>query len=258
MHGTFPILVPSLVSTWSAPDLFTGLPFPVPGPGGDQAPVDAGARPAGHVSFGAVNKQDHCSVNPVKGSSDLLRRARAGDIGAFCEGFEPHRIFITRLASRLVGPDDAGDVAMETFLKAWQALPRFRGDSGLRTWLCRIARNCALDMLRRRKRGFSDTGEAGDGDGRGAARSQMDQWADVLAFSPSDIIERHETSQMLERAMSALGDVHRLSMELRYSDGLSYREIAAATGVSIGTVMSRLFVARHRVRRWLVEQGVRP
>ena len=86
---------------------------------------------------------------------DLIQQAAKGDMDAFANAFESLRPGLTVAASRIVGPDDAQDVVMETYLKAWKALPNFNQRSSLKTWLYRIVRNCAIDYTRKRKRSKS-------------------------------------------------------------------------------------------------------
>ena len=81
-----------------------------------------------------------------------LERARQGDVNAFANVFENHRPTVYAIACRLAGPDDADDIVMETYLKAWRALPRFHRRAALKTWLYRIAHNCAMDFIRARSR----------------------------------------------------------------------------------------------------------
>jgi len=174
----------------------------------------------------------------------LLERARGGDVNAFAEMFEGYRAILHRVAYRLVGPDACDDVVMDSYLKAWRSLPRFRGDSALRTWLCRIVNNCALDFCRKRAR--HDARHVTD-DARENG-SILERIPDQSSPSPRREAERRELGEALAAAIAALSESHRTTLLLREVDGLSYRQVAAATGVSIGTVMSRLFHARRRLR----------
>lgn len=181
-----------------------------------------------------------------------LEKARQGDAAAFAEVFEELRPSVFAVASRLVGPDDAEDVTMQAFLRAWQALPEFQGRSSLKSWLYRIAYNCALDRVRQKQRSpevkltplDSEAGEASD---------PLEELPDEHVPAPSARLEAVETQLRVKRALARLPPEHRVALELRYSDDLSYVEIAQATGVSIGTVMSRLFNAKHKLQRALAE-----
>ena len=189
---------------------------------------------------------------------DLTARARSGDVDAFAEIFEKHRLLVYRIACRLTGAQDADDVVMETYLKAWRALPSFRGEAALKTWLCRVARSCALDLLRRRtredaRRAPASGDEAGDETG--------DPWSlipDPAADAPDSRIQADELAGQIEQAMAQLSPEHRSVLVLREVDGLSYKELAAACGTGIGTVMSRLFYAKRKLRQVLLDMGVKP
>lgn len=184
----------------------------------------------------------------------LLHKAQHGDVDAFAELFEEFRPTIHSVAYRLVGADDCDDVTMETYLKAWKAVPRFRGSSGIKTWLCRIARNTALDFLRARSREEARREPSSRLDDEGDERQPLvERVADPGGRSPAEQLELQELGGVLREAIEALGQIHRTALIMREVDGLSYREIAAATGVSVGTVMSRLFHARRKVRAALEE-----
>ncbi len=160
---------------------------------------------------------------------------------AFAALFEPLRTRIHAVAYRLVGPDDAEDVVMDTYIKAWQALPTFAGRSSLSTWLCGIAGHQALDLLRKRavrQRGRVESREDEDA----LARAE-----DVTQAPPTEALERSEDTAWCSRALAALPEMHRQALLLRYVDGLSYREMSSALDISIGTTMSRLFNAKRKL-----------
>lgn len=177
-------------------------------------------------------------------SGDWLARSQAGDDEAFAQAFEGLRSTVFAVAARLVGPDDAEDVTMETFLRAWQAVNQFNGRSSLKSWLYRIAHNCAIDAIRKRKRQREVHPEPNE-DGA----SPIEAVADETVLHPASGLESAEARDDLDRALQCLPEEHRLVLLLRYSDGLSYVEIAAATGLPIGTVMSRLFNGKRKLRQ---------
>jgi len=170
-------------------------------------------------------------------------------MNAFAEAFEPLRPMIYAVAYRLVGPDDAEDVVMQTYLKAWQAIPRFQGRSSMKTWLYRITRNCALDLIRFRGRRRE----------RVLTQEELDspavQFSDPSQQQPDEVIARSETAAFVRQAMCKLSPEHSNVLEMRFADGMSYAEIAAATGVAIGTVMSRLFNAKRKLRKILENEA---
>lgn len=185
-------------------------------------------------------------MGPVK---TRLEQARQGDMEAFAELFEPLRPKVHAVACRLVGPQDAEDIVMDAFIKAWQALPGFRGEASLQTWLLRIARNRCLDVLRsRRAEPFRV-----ELDAPAAGREDPPQVHDPGQPNPAERAADRLDARAARDALALLDERHRDALLLRYEDGLSYAEIAAAQGVRIGTVMSRLFHARRKLARALGE-----
>ncbi len=188
-------------------------------------------------------------------SAELLERARKGDVDAFLALFEASRPTIAAVAWRLVGPDESEDVVMETYLRAWKSMPGFSGRSGVRTWLCRIAHNCAVDWLRKRRH-VVQPWAAGD-DESGEHGGEGLQVADESQRAPAEVMAGAELQSVINEALGTVSPEHRAVLLLRFSDGLSYSEIAAATGVSIGTVMSRLFNGRRKLVKALARLGVK-
>jgi RNA polymerase sigma-70 factor (ECF subfamily) len=183
-----------------------------------------------------------------KDLKSLVQRAQKGDVDAFASAFEDLRPVVLAVARGLVGPDDADDVVMETYLKAWQAIPRFNRRAALKTWLYRITYNCSLDFLRaraRRKERFLS--QAGDED------LPPPDVPDTTNPRPDEVAAAGDRAARVRHAVGLLPPDQRTTIQLRYTHDLSYAEIAAATGVSIGTVMSRLFNAKGKLRR-LIEQ----
>lgn len=182
--------------------------------------------------------------------STLLEQARQGDIEAFAQLFEPLRGKVFAVACRLAGPQDAEDVVMDTFLRAWKALPAFRGGSSLKTWLLRIARNRALDLIRARHPEQRQSLDESDAD------RPPRELSDPTQTLPGEDLASREAVDELGRALARLDAPHRTVLLLRYADEMSYAEIAAATGANIGTVMSRLFNGKRKLRA-LLEQDKR-
>lgn len=180
--------------------------------------------------------------------SGWLAKAQQGDAEAFAGAFEALRTSVFAVACRLAGPDDAEDVVMETYLRAWQALPSFEGRASLKSWLYRIAFNCATDLRRRKQRSLEvRSGQSEDGE------ALIERVADPGMVTPGEILEADEKRLRVARALQRIPVDHRLALELRYMDGLRYAEIAAAAGIGIGTVMSRLFNAKRKLQRALRE-----
>lgn len=186
----------------------------------------------------------------------LLDQARHGDVEAFAAVFEQFRPMLYRVACRLVGVDDGEDVVMDTYLKVWKAIPRFRGSEALRSWLCTATRNCALDYLRRRRR--ESEHRVYDEGGENDDTPILERLPDARAETSDRRAERLDVGGQLAQALRQLSDEHRTTLLLREVDGLSYKEVAAATGVNLGTVMSRLFYAKHRLRKLLRQPEITP
>jgi RNA polymerase sigma-70 factor (ECF subfamily) len=168
----------------------------------------------------------------------LVWQAREGDRSAREVLFHRHRSESYRCAYRLLGHEqDAQDVVQEAMFKAFLALADFDGRSGFRTWLLRIVTNTAYDWGRRRKRrpggrgGDEPTGhEPASNEDPGRHLHQQDQ--------------RREIDQALSRLSATLRETFILFAEL----GLSYKEIAETQDVPIGTVMSRIYAAREKLK----------
>ena len=173
----------------------------------------------------------------------LVERCRAGDVTAFEPLVEKYRARVYRLAFNVLrDAEEARDVAQEAFIRAWEGLPGFRGQSAFYTWLFRIAMNIASDRARQR---------AARGRAFGTERVEGEQWERELidpGEAPDARAGRAETRRQIARALEALPQHHRAIIMLSDLEGLSYREIAEVLGIPMGTVMSRLHNARKRLR----------
>ena len=173
-----------------------------------------------------------------------IRGAADGDSDAFEALVRRYAPQMSRLAATIVGPEDADDVAQEVFVRAYQALPAFRGDSAFRTWLYRIAVNVSRSYRSHWWRRSAVWGDSGADE--------------TTAFDPEDASDFEAawlTRDAVERALGSLPEHLRIAVVLRDLHGLEYREIAETTGVPIGTVESRIFRARRRLRRALEPVG---
>ncbi len=179
---------------------------------------------------------------------ELIERAQQGDLGAF-------DVLVQRYQERIYGTlyhmtsnhEDANDLAQESFIKAYQALKSFKGDSTFFTWIYRIAVNRALNFLSQRKRRpqFS----LNDLD------SGIDTDPEMLALISEDTPRRelglNELQEKLNEAMQKLSEVHRLVVTLHDVQGLSHEEISRIMETNTGTVRSRLFYARQQLQGYL-------
>jgi RNA polymerase sigma-70 factor (ECF subfamily) len=178
--------------------------------------------------------------------SALIEKCRAGDVAAFEPLVEKYRQRVWRLAYNVLRDrEEAWDVAQEAFIKAYQALPSFRGQSAFYTWLYRIAMNVAADRARSR---------AAQGRAFGTERVPEEDWERVITdpnpaeASPADTAVRREERRKIMQALDKLSEDHRRIIMLGDLEGLSYREIAETLEIPMGTVMSRLHNARKRLR----------
>jgi RNA polymerase sigma-70 factor (ECF subfamily) len=134
---------------------------------------------------------------------------------------------------------EAEDVAQETFVKAWLALPKYKAALGSwRAWLCRIAINLAIDFHRRQRQALD-----------------LDEALPDPASGPADQAESELRAALVRRALAQLPPASRAALVLNEYANLSYAEIAAALDIPMGTVMSRLNYARGRLRELLIATG---
>lgn len=173
----------------------------------------------------------------------LVERVQRGDRRAFDLLVGKYQHKIMSVISRYIrNPDEVQDVAQDTFVRAWRALPRFRGDSAFFTWVYRIAINTAKNHLVARNRRPPDT----DIDIEDA---QFLDTADGLrdADTPLGHMLTAEIEATVHRALEALPDEMRTAVMLREFDGLSYEEIAQVMDCPVGTVRSRIFRGREAI-----------
>lgn len=170
---------------------------------------------------------------------ELVRRAQEGQQRAFDLLVIRHQSKVLQLVSRFVGEADAPDVAQDAFIKAYRALPNFKGQSAFYTWLYRIAINTAKNQLVSRKR----RPQGQDIDVQDAELyGHTEQMSDI--DTPESQLLTSEIQQAVADAIEQLPDDLRQAITLRELEGLSYEEIAEAMDCPIGTVRSRIFRAR--------------
>ena len=180
---------------------------------------------------------------------ELLRRAQAGDEAAFGVIMKSNYEASFRLVYAIVRREhDARDVCQEVWLSVWRELPKFRGDSKFTTWLHAIATRRALDHLRKRRRWYDRFLPFDSGDE--AVESVPEPVAVEDARAETD---RSERATELQQLVDSLPPKLRAVLALREVQGLSYEEIAQATGIPTGTVMSRLYHARRLLAQKLKE-----
>jgi RNA polymerase sigma-70 factor (ECF subfamily) len=174
----------------------------------------------------------------------LVERAQRGDKRAFELLVEKYQRKLARLLSRLIrDPGEVEDVTQEAFIKAYRALPSFRGDSAFYTWLYRIGINTAKNYLvaMGRRAPTSTEMEAEEAEGHESGELLRD------INTPESLLLTKEIGQTVNSAIEALPEELRSAIQLRELEGMSYEEIAKLMDCPIGTVRSRIFRAREAI-----------
>jgi RNA polymerase sigma-70 factor (ECF subfamily) len=180
----------------------------------------------------------------------LVKAARRGDMDAFEELVARHRDRIyARAFSMTRNEEDAVDLSQEAWIKGWQRLEQFQGDSSFTTWMTRIVINLCLDHLRKQKRHRTDSIEAMEDDSGGVERQLP-----VVTVNPTEGLERAELRGRIDRALGQLSAEHRAVLVLHAFEEMEYKTIAKTIGCSMGTVMSRLFYARRKLAALLANE----
>lgn len=168
----------------------------------------------------------------------LIQRAQKGDQDAFAALLNEHQGYVYNLAVRVVKDEnEALDLTQETFVRAWRALPNFRGQSQFRTWLYRITTNLCYNRLPDLRRSLSDLGD-----------DVMGDIPETNLENPSQKFESKEIKFHLYKAIDDLDANYKLLITLRYQNELSYEEIASTLNLPLGTVKTGLFRAKEKLR----------
>lgn len=174
-----------------------------------------------------------------------------GDVNAFetlVLGYEKN---VYNLALRMVkNPEDASDMAQEAFIRAYNSLASFRGESKFSVWLYRIVSNVCLDFLRSRSRHPTVSLSVENDEGEETELDIPDE-----SQSPEALLERRLTRDSVRRGLDALSEEYRQILLLREIQGLSYDEIAETLSMELGTVKSRIFRARKKLCDFLLRDG---
>ena len=188
------------------------------------------------------------SQTPIPDETEVLSLAREGDVKAFSELVRRYEGKIFRLAQHITGNrEDAEDVLQETFLKSYEHLDQFQGNSKFYTWIVRIAVNQALMKLRRRKTDKSVSLDETIDTGEDTVTREVAAWDE----DPEQRFSREELAGILDTAIQALEPLYRSVFVLRDIEELSTEETAEALGLSIPAVKSRLLRARLQLRERL-------
>ena len=188
-------------------------------------------------------------MNEQRDEEKLVRAAAAGDDGAFEQLMLAHQKQVYNLCLRMSGhPEDAFDLAQESFFKAWRGIGQYQFEAGFSTWLFRLTSNVCIDFLRRQKRQshvsltFSEDEEE---EGKEYAVPDPEPL-------PEEKVLLRETHGELAAAMNALPADYRAILQLRVVEELPYDEIGRILQIPIGTVKSRLARARLQLRKNLL------
>jgi len=174
---------------------------------------------------------------------ELIARVLAGNEAAYTVLVERHSDLVYAIVSRIVANEaDADDVAQETFVRAYHALGRFRGDSKFSSWLYRIAVNRSLTHLKRKKR------RAAAVDPDSGSRAEIESTLGRPPGSPDELVIAQEQSERVRAAVSELPPRYRMVVTLFYLEEKSYKEVAEILGIPMGTLKTHLHRARALLR----------
>ena len=192
-----------------------------------QSPPDMSAQ---HASHSQLSDQT---------DEELIQQVKAGAQYAFRYLVERYQDRVATTVKAMLGDtEEAIDVGQETFIRFYKALDSFRGDSGVGTYLNRIAINLSLNALKRRKRLFS--------------RFQHTEDQDLFLSDTTIDIDAREKQELIQQALLKLQPSFRSVVVLRFIEGYSTKETAVLLDVPIGTVLSRLSRAQKKMREWLL------
>ena len=181
----------------------------------------------------------------------IVQLVLQGDVNAFEKLVLEYEKSVYAITQRMTGnAEDAADMTQETFIKAYNSLSSFRGDSKFSVWLYRIATNVCLDFLRSKSRKPTVSLSVEDDEGEEVELDIADE-----SQSPERLLERGLTRDAVRRGLNALSPEYRQILLLREIQGLSYEEISDVLTLEVGTVKSRIFRARKRLCAFLLEDG---
>lgn len=174
----------------------------------------------------------------------LIERCRRQDGEAFAQIVDAYQNRVFGFVRRMVpNPDEAADIAQEVFIRAYQSFGRFDARSSLRTWLFRIAHNLCVDRARKHRRSPEETSLDIMGEDDAAYDVPDARW------DPEALVMDDELRYVVEKALSELSDKLRTVLLLHDKEDFAYEEIAQTLNLPIGTVKSRLFLARAHLQK---------
>lgn len=183
--------------------------------------------------------------------AQVIEQILKGDINAYEQLVTRYEKSVYNLALRMTdNAEDAADMAQEAFIKAYNSLASFRGDSKFSVWLYRIVSNVCLDFLRKQSRRPAMSLSVEDDDGEDVQLDVPDE-----SMSPESLLERKLTRESVRAGLAQLPEDYRQILLLRELQGLSYDEIAQTLDIGVGTVKSRIFRAREKLCAFLSKDG---
>lgn len=181
----------------------------------------------------------------------IVQKVLKGDANAFEPLVTEYEKGVYNIALRMTGnSEDASDLTQEAFIKAFNSLQSFRGDSKFSVWLYRIATNVCLDFLRSKSRKPTVSLSVEDDDGDDVQLDIADE-----SQSPEVLLERGITRESVRRGLDSLSPEYRQILLLREIQGMSYEEIGQTLSLEVGTVKSRIFRARKKLCAFLINDG---
>ncbi|RCX16524.1 RNA polymerase RpoE-like sigma-24 subunit [Anaerobacterium chartisolvens] len=181
----------------------------------------------------------------------LLEKAKKGDVEAFEQLIAGYQKRVFNIALKMIGnPEDASELAQETFIRVFKSIGKFKEESLFSTWIYRIATNICLDELRKRK----GKKEISLDEDIKLENGEVSRQIEDTGPSPEAVAERNELRRKVNDAIGLLTEEHRLVIIMRDIQGFSYEEIAKITGCPEGTVKSRINRARQSLKQLLKDR----
>lgn len=195
------------------------------------------------------NKQQ-ADDSTLSEDTEDAKKATKGNLQSFEKLVKKYERFVVSCVYPIVkNPEDAKDISQETFLKAYKSLFTFKGESEFSTWLYKIAKNCALDFVRKQKvTSLSSDSSGEDGEGFDIPDSSE-------KTNPEKSALQKEKNEILYSAILLLSDEHREIIILRDINGYSYEQISQMLSIEQGTVKSRIFRAREALKKILLKKN---
>ncbi len=183
--------------------------------------------------------------------NNLIKQAQGGDTSAFEKLIQRHEKIVFNIAYKMLSnAEDVKDISQDVFVKVYKNLPKFDGKSAFSTWIYRITVNTCIDEIRKRKgKETYSMDEEFEGDENSMSRQYEDEGP-----TPEEALIADEKKKMIMDGISRLSQEHKTVIVLRDIEGFSYTEITEITGMTLGTVKSRLARARLQLKNILIKQ----